>query len=62
MTAALVSAFGVALTADSSSTPSAAIFVANLRGYVTAYPLGSNGDVAPISTVEGAATRLSSPV
>lgn len=61
MTAALVSAFGVAIAADSSSTPSAAIFVANIHGYVTVYPLGSNGDAAPISTIEGAATQLGSP-
>jgi len=47
---------------SSSSTPPAAIFVANLRGgYVTVYSLGSNGDVAPISTIEGAATRLADP-
>jgi sugar lactone lactonase YvrE len=59
--AALVSAIGVAVAADSSATSPAAIFVANLRGYVTVYPLGSNSDVAPISTIDGAATRLGSP-
>jgi hypothetical protein len=61
VTAALLSAIGVVIAADSSSTPPAAIFVANLRGYVTVYRLGSNGDVAPISTIDGAATRLGSP-
>jgi hypothetical protein len=60
-TAALLSAIGVAIAADSGTTPSAAIYVANLRGYVTVYPLGSNGDVAPISTIDGAATRLAEP-
>jgi hypothetical protein len=39
-----------------------AIFVANLGGsYVTVYALGSNGDIAPISTIDGAGTRLSDP-
>ncbi len=61
VTAALVSAIGVAIAAGSSSTPPSAIYVANLRGYVTVYPLGSNGDVAPVSTIDGAATRLSEP-
>ena len=61
VTAALVSAIGVAIATDSRSTPVTAIFVANLAGYVTVYPLGSDGDVAPISTIEGAATRLGSP-
>jgi hypothetical protein len=60
-TAALLIATGIAIDADSSSTPTAAIFVANLRGYVTVYSLGSNGDVAPISTIDGAATLLGSP-
>jgi hypothetical protein len=60
-TAALVIAIGVAIAAASSSAPPAAIFVANLRGYVTVYSLGSNGDVAPIATIDGAATRLGSP-
>lgn len=59
--AALVSAIGVAIASDSSATPPAAIFVANLRGYVTVYALGSNGDAAPVSTIDGAATRLSEP-
>jgi hypothetical protein len=62
VTVAFVSAIGVAIAADSIATTPAAIFVANLSGgYVTVYPLGSNGDVAPISTIEGAATRLGSP-
>jgi len=52
---------GFELTSDAASTSAAAIFVANLRGYVTVYALGSNGDVAPISTIDGAATRLSEP-
>ncbi len=62
VTAALVSAIGAAIAADSSSTPPAAIFVANLGGgYVTVYSLGSNGDAAPVSTIDGAATRLAGP-
>jgi len=61
LTAALLSGAGIAIAAASSSTPPAAIFVANLRGYVTVYSLGSNGDVAPISTIDGAATRLGNP-
>jgi hypothetical protein len=58
VTAALLSTIGVAIAADSRSTPTtAAIFVAN-DSYVTVFPLGSNGDVAPISTIDGAATGL----
>ena len=56
--------------AASSSTPSDAMYVANLRGrYVTVYPLSSNGDVAPtstlniaqVSTIDGIATQLREP-
>jgi sugar lactone lactonase YvrE len=48
--------------AASISNPSTAIFVTNVAGnYVTLFSLGSNGDVPPIATIEGAATRLSEP-
>jgi hypothetical protein len=51
-----------AADAASISNPSAAVFIANLEGnYVTVFPLGSNGDISPIATIEGAATRLSEP-
>jgi alpha-beta hydrolase superfamily lysophospholipase len=50
---------GPAAGAASSSTPSAAIYVANLRGYVTVYPVGSNGDISPITTIYGTAAPLS---
>jgi hypothetical protein len=56
---ALVSAF-----ADTASiaTPKYAIFVANFGGnYITIYPIGSNGNVAPVATIDGAATMLTGP-
>jgi hypothetical protein len=62
--AAFVSVSSIALVftsaphAASTSNSGSAIYVAN-AGYVTVYPLGSNGDVAPVSTIDGAATKLS---
>jgi hypothetical protein len=58
-----LSALGLELAAYAAfgSTPTSAIYVANLRGYVTLYSLGSDGDVAPVSTIGGAATRMGRP-
>ncbi|MGH7813153.1 MAG: SBBP repeat-containing protein [Candidatus Binataceae bacterium] len=48
--------FGIAL--DSSGN----IYVADyLNSSVTAYPAGSNANVAPSATISGAATGLSAP-
>ena len=44
------------------SALSTALFVANSGNYVTVYPLGANGDVAPIASIDGGATGLSSPM
>lgn len=62
-------AFGTAPPPTTTSTPipvnksalSTALFVANGGNYVTVYPLGSNGDVAPIASIDGGATGLSGP-
>lgn len=64
VTAALVSAIGAAIAADSSSTaaPREAIYVSNGGGsYVTIYAVGSSGDVEPAYTIDGAATGLNWP-
>ena len=64
LTAALLGAIGVAAFAASSpsATTRQAIFVSNGGGYVTMYGLGSSGDVEPIATIDGAATKLDGPV
>ena len=65
VTAALVSAIGVAIAADSGSTatPREAIYVSNGGGnYVTIYAVGSSGDVEPAYTIDGAATGLNEPM
>ena len=62
-------AFGTAPSPTTIPTPipanksalSPALFVANGGNYVTVYPLGSNGDVAPIASIDGGATGLSGP-
>lgn len=62
-------AFGTAPSPTTLPTPipvkksvlSPALFVANGGNYVTVYPLGSNGDVAPIASIDGGATGLSGP-
>lgn len=62
-------AFGTAPSPTTIPTPipanksalSPALFVANGGNYVTIYPLGSNGDVAPIASIDGGATGLSGP-
>jgi hypothetical protein len=62
-------AFGTAPSPTTIPTPipanksalSSALFVANGGNYVTVYPLGSNGDVAPIASIDGGATGLSGP-
>ena len=59
-------AFGTAPSPTTIPTPipanksalSPALFVANGGNYVTIYPLGSNGDVAPIASIDGGATGL----
>jgi hypothetical protein len=61
--AMLLSALGFPF-ADSGSiaNPRYAIFVANFGGNcVTLYPVGSNGNVAPVATIDGAATTLTDP-
>lgn len=62
-------AFGTAPSPATSSTPlpanksslSSALFVGDGGNYVTVYSVGSNGDVAPISSLDGGATGLSGP-
>ena len=62
-------AFGTVPSPTTTSTPipvnksvlSTALFVANGGNYVTVYPLGANGDVAPIASIDGGATGLSGP-
>ena len=61
LTAALLSAVGAAVGTDSTATAQDAIFVSNYGGYVTIYALGSRGDVEPIGTIDGAATRIDGP-
>jgi hypothetical protein len=62
-------AFGTAPASTTIPTPipvnksalSSALFVANGGNYVTVYPLGIDGDAAPISSIDGGATGLSAP-
>jgi hypothetical protein len=62
-------AFGTAVSPTSIPTPlpvnqsamSSALFVANGGNYVTIYPLGASGDVAPTASIDGGATGLSGP-
>ncbi|MGC2276078.1 MAG: hypothetical protein WA571_08715, partial [Candidatus Binatus sp.] len=61
LTAALLNAIGAAIGTDSIATAQDAIFVSNYGGYVTIYALGSRGDVEPIGTIDGAATRMDGP-
>ena len=63
-------AFGTAPSPTTTAAPppinksalSTALFVANGGNYVTIYPLGSSGNVAPIASIDGGATGLSSPM
>src|ERR1700674_4411542 len=60
LAALLLATIGAATATSATAMPPLhdAIFVSNGE-YVTIYPIGSNGNVAPIGTIDGTATGLS---